>query len=313
MPEKLSPLEDNKQKPREHGISKIIGVPSEVVAPILESMKKPFDLPEREKTKEETEIIEGILHKMPVFIRKYGGIPVNINPEQIHFVDNEEVKKVLRKEKESEIADGFYSYNHQYLVVFDQGDDLQNAQVISHEMFHFNSYQSMEPKEKVEGVTKIGIRRAGLELSVKKDYFFTDIDEAVIEELAIRFEREYFQLIPYLSLKIKERKKFIEKLNDDLKKQSKDIASVRAMKERSLDGDLQVIVDFYQRKEEREKLRELIRDIYEKNKDEKIEVNGKKMNRFQSVEYVFDVFAKAVVSGKLLELARLVEKTGFVE
>ena len=57
-------------------------------------------------------------------------------------------------------------------------------------------------------------------------------------------------------------------------------------------------VHFYSYFKERAALKKLIQTLYEKNEDE-----------FESEEEVFNLFAKAAISGRLLPVARLIEKT----
>jgi len=93
--------------------------------------------------------------------------------------------------------------------------------------------------------------------------YFEGLNEAIIEELTIRFGQGNFELIPELQ------RELIDK-------------------------------NTYGYSEERKKLKEIIEKIYETNKD---------LEHFNSSEDVFYIFAKAVMSGKTLKIARLIEKT----
>ncbi len=294
--ENLGPVEELKeeteQPKRESGISRIIGVSLEQEKEIIESLKKPFNLPEEEKTPEQIEIIKNILDKIPNFIKKYRGIPVSLIPEQVHLLNKEDNNEEIQK-KVAEGADGFYHVESSSIGILDSKNDLQNAHTFIHEYMHLNSFESLELKEKDK--KELATRRMGFQIaSHKKNIaFFVDIDEAIIEELAIRFDKEYFKSIHGLSKKVEEREKYVKFLinhSPDRKDEFEGASFI--VKE----GDEFKVRN--QRYEERKKLNKLIQEIYEKNPEE-----------FSSTEEVFTIFAEAVMSGRLLKVARLIEKT----
>ena len=106
---------------------------------------------------------------------------------------------------------------------------------------------------------------------------------------------ENFSQIPSLSGLVEERNKIlaslIEQYPDSISKQSIENASSVA-----LNGARFRIASY--RYEEIKKIDEIVKRIYDENKDD-----------FESEDDVFNLFAKAVMNGGLLEVARLIEKT----
>ena len=249
---------------------------------------------EREKTESEKKTIEAILEKMPDFIRKYGGTPVNISLEHIHMLDNKKLDKDSR-EKLGLFGggeEGGYSASKQLIYAIDAKNNLQNAETITHEIIHFNSFQSIELTKKNEGETSF--RRVGFEVRNKEDgeIFFTGINEAITEELVKRFDDEYFSSIPEIADDLNDR----EKLKKAAKGKADHVSSIS--REVSGEGKVEYVIAYYGYSKERKQLDKIIKDIYNKFPD-----------KFNAKEDVFNLFAKATMDGKLLEVAKLIEKT----
>jgi len=182
-----------------------------------------------------------------------------------------------------------------------KGDKLELAQEIVHEMLHFNSFGSLEKGKKGE----IKLRRVGLAIKSpksKKPYFFISLNEALTTELSKRFEREYFEKIPFLKKEFRENKKALSKLDipNDWKEEIAwiDLEAFRKMKKEELLKNEDLVVKFYSYWRERKALKRIIQLIFLRNRE-----------RFKSEEEVFEIFARAYFTGRLLELARLIEKT----
>ncbi|MBX4190155.1 hypothetical protein KW791_02580, partial [Candidatus Parcubacteria bacterium] len=126
-----------------------------------------------------------------------------------------------------------------------------------------------------------------------------DVNEAIITELEIRFDQEFFRELPELKEEIEEKdlviRNFINKDGPN-PKMAREVAGV-LQKEKTSDGTRYSWIA-YPYAGYRAKFNQLAEDLYEKNKTE-----------FQSPEEVFTLFAKAALSGRLLPVARLIEKT----
>ena len=276
------------EKLRETGISKVIGLPPEEEKAVFEYYNIPIEFKEGDKTEEEKEVVSQILNLMPDFIRRYGGVPVDIKQEQIYFLENSDsLKKQMTGGYESE---GFYSQAKQMAVIFKSKGILDDSHKLVHELLHFNSFQSLEGKEK----NKMKQRRFGFTIKNKEnDFLFENIDEAVIEKLAVRFDRESFAKIPQISKLTEERNNMIASLVEQYPESKEFIENASSI---ALNGeDFEVASS---RHEEIEILDEIIKEIYMGNRE-----------NFESEDDIFNLFAKAVMSGELLPVARLIEKT----
>lgn len=256
---------------------------------------------EREPTSAEHEVIAGILDAIPEFVRSYGGRPVEkLSEATLHFVDEARIPEDQTKSMLGDAA-GFYDVRRQRLVVLpDNTSLLTTAQRIVHEVLHMESFLSFtaKPEPSADGEEdKILLHARRLGLSVFDDAnakrFFRDIDEAVIEDLAARFDAHYLTRMPALASEIERRERFREGIP---REQRKDIASVRSVQ--LTDGQWQTTAETWRYGSERRKLRNIIAAIYAAHKD-----------KCDSEETVFSRFATGIFTGKLLDIARLVEQT----
>jgi len=299
---------------RTSGIVRIVGVSEEKEQEILAGIEENFgkqeigkiDKREREKTPEELEIIGGILTAIPEFIKRHGGEPLPLQPEHIHVIDytelTDEERRILKGIR------GHYNHALQAAIVItdpEKENRLTFALRAAHELIHFSAFQSAQiinEKEKEWGI-RIGGFIVKTKEAGKTEFYFNDIDEAVTEELIKRFDREYFGSIPGLSEDLKRRQEFRENIlqpDPDTKEIVDDIAIVETTieKEGEHKGMYKTTTEHYNFLEERERLWKIIEGIQQKNP-----------GQFKSKEEVFDVFAKAYFTGRLLPVARLVERT----
>ena len=250
---------------------------------------------------------------MADFLEPYGVASIEIPPSNIHMLDKskldaEQLKKFEELYKNNP---GIYMSNQQGIVLFrdyEDGNKLLMIQTLVHEMLHmesFNSYQKTSAEDAEIGLKKgdekAGLvpRRSGFSIRAlgEKKLFFNEINEAIITELMIRFERAYFAEWPELAREIQERDEGISFISrrDNIPKQelADKVGSVKK-------GDTSSSRDLisYGYSSARKQFRSLIDELYEKNKSE-----------FQSKEEVFDLFATATMTGRLLPVARLIEKT----
>lgn len=303
---------------RESGVSKIVGATPEEEQVGRGDIKELFDNPrgreiligekrfsleaiEREKTPEEKEVIAGILEKMPEFVKRYGGTPVNVSENHIHIVDANKLDEESRKIIEQRVAGGEYN-NQQYIIIYPGTLKAENilgfAGLVTHEIIHFNSFQSVE-KAQGAGNIKLETRRFGLSMRDRKKGAFTldRMNEAVTEELTILFDKNYFPEIAVLQEEILRReeakKTFLKKYPYAIERAESVLFVIG--NPHDFDG---IRVGAYSYRKDRKELNEIIDDLYAENKD-----------TLKSREKVFNVFAGAAMSGSLLPLARLVEKT----
>lgn len=311
MPEfRESKSEDDGQK-RSSGISRAIGATSEEEKYVLGKFKDKFDNPgvspdseigkyERAKTPEEIKIIEAILSELPKFLERYGVCALPITLNHIHIIDSANIEE-LKKKMDSVDTGAIYTPFDQLVAVFDSGNNLRNAQRIIHELIHFNSFQSIE-------LDQVGIksyRRVGFEVQVRKsqkNIYFNKLNEAITTELSKKFDYEYFGDIPELGEDFLERKSLVDsykKNYPDKADRVDDIAVIETAQEKEGEhkDKWKTTIESYTYYRERVALNKMIGEIYNKKKDE-----------FESEEEVFNVFAKAAMTGNLMPATRLVEK-----
>lgn len=243
---------------------------------------------ELEKTLEQRMVIDFINQELPKFLERYGGQPLVVSEDKIH---------ILPEQYFGENVGGHY-YAALQSIWFNAAKTKPNlafAKGLVHELLHLNSFQSVEATEK-EGRPKfVRPRREGFKIfktGDTKEAHFTNIDEAIVEELTKRFCREMLKNLPVLRKDLSEVGE-VEEI--DLIRQIGEVAYISFTEQ---DGQAKAVLHFYSYPEERRQLKKLTAELYEKNQPE-----------FKSEEEVFDLFVKAVLTGRLLPVARLVEKT----
>ncbi|HAU07975.1 MAG: hypothetical protein UW46_C0001G0133 [Candidatus Yanofskybacteria bacterium GW2011_GWF1_44_227] len=303
---------------RKSGISKVLRTDAEVFqdlyGDILNSnVTKSYEVA---KSPEWIEALGQINSFLREFVSEYGGEPIDVPAKNIHVIDRHNLPKSA-SDKTQEF-NGLYSPESQAIFIFVDSSysDLKAAIRVVHELLHFNSFQSIQnasrgkkfrfEKDEDDGgeLVILGPRRIGFEIfSEKKNkIFFHNLNEAITEELMKRFDKRYFGRLALTKKEYEERelkrseiaKKSAEDGNREIA--ADDLAVVRDFKTK--DGPSIKLREGYAYSEERKELGSLVREIYVKNSDE-----------FSSEEDVFKLFAEAVMTGRLLRIARIIERT----
>ena len=268
---------------KESGISRIVGGSPEEEAAALREFKERFERREsgegleREKTPEEMETIRAIAQAMPEFLARYHAQAVPIAPEQIHFIDVARLPDEARERVRKLDEQGRYWPDAQAVAIFPRGDLVNDARAVVHEILHIQSFASYTKKgEDLER------RRAGLSIFSEggRAVHFDKFDEAVIEELTRRFVEQYFDTIPAVREAIRRR-----------------VEMAPFATNQPSGGARQTTIEPYAYPASRAKLWTLIDGIYERSRQE-----------FASRETVFALFAEAALNGKMLPVARAIEK-----
>lgn len=286
---------------------------------------------EREKSPAAKELITFLAKEVPEFAREYGATPIRLREDHIRFMPSEAYDPLVRAGKTIDaIASegGFYEgghYNAQFQKIWIRYDGpmdvAQLARTLTHEMLHFQSFQSLVVRTGYLSETK---RRMGFSTTLRSgERYFAEIDEAVIEELTYRFMQRIASGTmggPEILQKLLQQEKIVKEqmfAQPEFKKHvKKEIARAaggridKSVKQNVWEEDFIHRLAIYPipGKEnvavsmtypgERLNLIEIVREAFGKNKD-----------RFASEEEVFTLFARASMSGNYLGLARLVEKT----
>lgn len=273
---------------RETNINKVMGGSEEDRKEVSEAMAKSFReqklwrLLGREKTQEEI-VIANFANKATGAIAKAYGIedPADMPSQNIHILTEENFKKLAAQEKikAKGYMVGFMSLKKQALFILDRGDGLFHfMHALTHELYHFKSYQSLIIENAADAKTKITHRRSGWGVRLRKQdkAAFADMDEAVVDELAIRTLTAIIDNFGAANLP------------PEIKNQLK--------AEYEKEGFPDIYISTYG--PEKLRLRDMVIEIYNKNK-----------GKFKTADEVFNLFAQAVFTGNLIPVARLVEKT----
>ncbi len=294
---------------RKSGLVRIAGLEEDQEREILAihgeffEAKQKFLKHEIKKTPDQKAVISFINQKMPEFLRRYGAEPLNISEDKVHILSPDQFRGSIG---------GVYLPGDQTIYIRDVKDCplLGFAKRLAHEFLHFNSFQSIQFRKKAK---EIKIRRWGFKIIQQgsADFaYFRDVDEAITEELSKRFNNEFLKQMPVLE-------KDFAKI-ETFRRHQKEIAAQSNLKEGELEdllsdvayittvqtgedaegADVEATIHSYGYAEYRKKLNKLITELYEKNKES-----------FKDQEEIFALFAQAALSGRLLPVARLIEKT----
>lgn len=308
---------------KESGISRIITAP-ENEAVILECFKRlfkesvagPFE--EFLKPPELVQSFKEINGFMKIFIKKYGGRALDLKPEHLHLVNISKLEPHQMEFLNKHRTYGRYSAQRQVIFIFLEDlniPKLKLAEAVAHEMLHFQAFYSFDldgdgdqqpdstiapgdielrstPEDGSSQTLVLRRRRAGLAISsaAKRKDYFRKTDEAVISELTKRFARRYFFQIKYLAEELREKERLIKQ------SRSAEESPLQKGEVSYIDADQNTYEFAYP--QERERLRDIIEDLYKKNK-----------STFTTKEVIFEMFARASITGRFLSLARLFEKT----
>lgn len=301
---------------KESGINRIIGFGSEKEEELLNYFREMFegqssDSKEKEKTAEQLELISRINKEMKKFLIQYGAEAIEIPAENIHVIDKTKYseEKLIAIYKKMGTEDGFYLGSLRGIGILRdyEKNKLAFMQTVVHEMLHlqgFYSYQKSE-KEFADSTMKIGdehssmnMRRSGFSIGTKdkKEWLFNKLNESIITELQIRFEMAHMTDWPELEREMRRRDAHAKYVSE---RDNKSIDSVRRSIAHIQEESTSVYKSFtYPYFNERKEFNFMVDEIFNKNPSD-----------FESREDVFNVFARATITGRLLPVARLIEKT----
>jgi hypothetical protein len=241
---------------------------------------------EKEKTEEEIKIIAMVNDVTNELLNKYGLDSFDIPPENIHIMK----RNIILKAQEF-IANagkqGDFKQSSEAGEIIDPVSKTDLAFIALHEMIHFKSYNAMQKEISDEGWLQA--YRIGLEVHSRdgKNTYFKTLNEAITEELAIR------NLPKILGNPIFQKEK--EKTNK--LKNNPVLKSLGLVNKDTYYAGYTAMADFHYKKE-RELLNDTIDAFFEQNKE-----------KFKDREEVFEVFAKAAITGNILPLGRLFDET----
>ena len=245
---------------------------------------------EKEKTEEEIKMVKIVLERLDNFMKDMGDPnPLKIRPEQVHFLYPDKIKAANLP------LINFFDRRRQFIGICDLGNSLENMQGLAHETIHAHSFQSLE----IDKDKSVSDRRFGIRTKIRggQNYYFEEINEAITEELTIIFDRNYLVSVPGLEKELELRQKFIDahlQSNDpEIRESADEIAYIKVNNQKQ-----QLEATGYSYPAARERFGSLVKEVFKANE-----------TLFKSEDEVFMLFVQAAMGGRMLDLARVVEKT----
>lgn len=258
-----------------------------------------IDPAEREKTEEEKKFLEDTNRLMAEFIKRYGGNPIEMPTNLIRFIDWSKLSVDQAQIFATAFKDGFFCLDTQGVAIFSNTSLTHQNRIglandINHELIHANSFQSIIVNPNRDGSTRN--ERVGLDMGKRR--LFKDLNEAVTAELNKRFHNEFLKDIEFTAEEFKKLKQDMADIVARVKDPSKfnDAASIQHI---SLpNGTIKSIIHGFEYGQLRSTLNRIIDKINENNPD-----------KFNDKEEVFNIFARAMITGEVKELAKMIEDT----
>ncbi len=266
----------------------------------LDETRERCNFEERKKTEQEKNVLRLVNKATNAAMERYGGKPLNLGPQHEHIVPAEKFQKLFEEEEDTDREDthGVFLWAQQGILMKDYQDPVVLAVLAYHETLHFKAYNAVQVLlNKTEGTPKTlqaTDYRIGLAIKSRdgEHLYFSNMNEAVTEELTQRFVANELPAFAPLDKELKRSKAILRNATDWREKGFYYATLTGEKKEPS------VFYFGFIYQQQRVILNLLIDKLYERNQE-----------HFQDREEVFGVFASATVSGKLLTLARLVDGT----
>jgi hypothetical protein len=263
---------------------------------------------EREKTPEELQIISLVNEATNEVRRRYGLDDFNISPENFHVITEEAWPR------ERSVA--FFNSMLQAVAMREKLSNLAFMKTVFHEMLHFKSYNAAQITTGEN--PELDEYRLGLTVHTRdgKRMYFLNLNEAVMEEMTKRFARQLLKN-PLFTDEIKQTRDVMAQHPQAVTDSGKPLfdedtfyAEVQSSKSwrESVDrlfgrrmlgsGITKISIEGFTYQQERKILNALIDKIFERNPE-----------KFQDREDVFEIFSKGMMTGDILPLGRLIERT----
>lgn len=297
-------------------IKRVLGVEAKKETDLLRFFKERFDKNfqsenEMERGPELETVIKRVNVQMKEFLGQYGIETLDIPVENVHVLDRAKFSPEELKEITKETTNAFCSNKYQEIwLLQEQTDKKDSYRSLVHEVIHmqgFNSYQQgTEESHEFSLVSDKGEelylrnRRTGLEIMDKKHdtLYFSKLNEALTEELTSRFVLKYFKDWPEIAVEVAEHEEKILRVAESMKMLG-ELDELRMYVRDIFDvTDESFIHSKYAYHDERIKLNVLIETLYDENRDTQ-----------KSTDEVLRLFINAALKGRLLPIARLIEKT----
>lgn len=244
---------------------------------------------EREKTPTEVAIINLANQYTNEIRNKYGLSDFDIPAKNIH---------VIKKDKwPRENEDALYNSMMQAVALKENSANIVFMKKIVHEMLHFKSYNAMQALYNNEG--DIGEYRTGLTVTDRsgENIYFRNLDEAVVEEttrniLAKLVDNDLFKK------EIIDSNYVIRNNQEARTMEGEYLFNKDTFYADMKDGTTEINTERFTREKERKILGVLIDKLFERNE-----------NLFRNKGDVFEMFARALMTGNIIPIGKLIDKT----
>jgi len=247
---------------------------------------------EREKTPEELVIISLANDLTNEVRREYGLENFDIPEKNIHVI--------YKKDWPKDRGMAHYFSMLQGIAIQEEIVKVAFLKKIFHEMLHFKSYNSLQVTTDED--KNVDAYRVGLTISTRDGQrkYFNNLNEAITEEITKKYSKKLFNNSLFVE-EIKQTQdlavKYPELITDSGEKLFEtDTYYAEAENNRPFTDKINIKNFSYQT--ERKFLDILIDKILERNSEE-----------FNNSDEIFEVFAKGMMTGNILPLSRLIQKT----
>jgi len=269
---------------------------TEIAEQKFEKQDRPeFEGKEREKTPEEMKMVQLANFATNEILEKYHLEYVHTPPENIHIM-----RKGLWKNFEEGTRGHFYPLQ-QMIALEESPVKCDTMLSMIHEMIHFKSYTALQVSEKTK---KTDLYRIGLQVTDRNtEYeYFRSLNEAITEDIAKEICLDLFANQHMFDEEWEETQNTIRhylKLTPSNKPRL-NTPDVFYMKkgESSIEEKNQYEIKAFSYSVERQALHLLINTLYERNRDQ-----------FEEKSEVRGLFIEAMLTGNLLSLGKLIDKT----
>ena len=243
---------------------------------------------EREKTLKELKIINLANQYTNEIRKKYGLSAFNILPENIH---------IIKKDKWPKEGDAFYSSMMQAIALREQSASIVFMKKVVHEMLHFKSYNSLQIT--TVNNSKINEYRVGLTVSARdgNEMHFRNFNEAVTEEITKNIITKLLN-DPLFAEEIKKTGEIINRRYDAKMSNGEDLFDKDTFYAEMKNGSNKINAESFTKEKERKILNILIDKLFERNRES-----------FKKREDIFEMFSKAMMTGNIIPIGKLVDRT----
>jgi len=296
------------EKEKQQSIKKVVGVSKDTETLALSELKEKFkNQPafnyEKEKTPEIIEIISLVNQATNDVMQKYGWENINIPPDNVHIIDY--------KKWEDAYGDARYLNLDQAIAIQEQPYKVLFARKLFHEMIHFKSYNAAQAVNEEETTYPEDYRKGLVILSRDgKNIYLNNLNEAIVEEITKMninnllknpvFDNEMnnynkiktanINMKSYSGLALFDDETYFAEIMNKKPKWLKIILPNLKREE-----GIHAIQFTY--KEERSILHTLINKLEHRQ------------SNHTNTDEIFEIFAKAAITGSILPMARIIENT----